>query len=233
MKKSVNSNTAGKALVAALFIAAAYLFMFCKFIPFPYNIPFICSVIIAGYLFFKRPLKLLGIQRITNPFLFVLAAAATALAAELLMDWLVQPLVNKLCNTVPDYSYFSILENKTALYTKYIFYTWLSAAAGEELLFRGFIFDQLNRVIPPGKFQTAAIMTIGAVLFAFAHGYEGLAGIVLTFFWALLFGVIYKRSGNIWFTILVHGIVDTIFLSLAYTGRLSYYELPNQVVWGY
>lgn len=219
--------------MAALFIAAAYLFMFGKVISFPYNIPFICAIIIAGYLFFKRPLFLLGIQKIRKPFLFILTAAATALAAELLMDWLVQPLVNKLCTTVPDYSYFSVLESKTPMFTKYFFYTWLSAAVGEELLFRGFMSDQLSRLVPPGKWQTVVVLFIGAVLFAFAHGYEGPAGIAMTFLWGMLFGIIYKRSGNIWFTVLVHGIVDAIFLSLAYTGHLSYYELPNRLFWGY
>gem|GEM_PF-3469406 len=45
----------------------------------------------------------------------------------------VQPLVNKLFDSPPDYSYFTMLEGKTSLFVKYLFYMWLSAAFGEEL----------------------------------------------------------------------------------------------------
>ncbi|TXJ23522.1 MAG: CPBP family intramembrane metalloprotease [Chitinophagaceae bacterium] len=221
------------AVTAFIFIAAAYLFMYGKFIKFPYNIPAICLIIIAGYFFSGRSFSKLGIKKIQQPGKFLLTALLLALAAEVIMDWLVQPLVNKLFDTPPDYSYFSMLEGKTPLFVKYLLYMWLSAAFGEELLFRGFMFDQLSRLIPPARIKTALIFIIAGLLFGFAHGYEGPAGMAITFLWGILFGIIYKRTGNIWLTILVHGCIDTVFLVLAYTGHLSWYELPNQLIWGY
>lgn len=222
-----------RALTVILLIAAIYFFMKGNFVSFPFNIPVIVSVIIFGYLFCKQPLNLLGIKKIRRPFFFLLTVLIVALFAETVMDWLIQPQVNKLFLKTPDYSYFHILEGKVLLFIKYIFYTWLSAAIGEELLFRGFMFHQLAKLVPESRAQPAIIMIIASLLFAFAHGYEGPAGIAMTFLWGMLFGVIYKRWGNIWMVILVHGCIDTVFLALAYTGKLSYYELPNRLIWGY
>lgn len=206
-------------------IAAAYLFMRSGWLGFPYNIPVICLTIIVAYLIVKRPLVQLGMQKIHQPLRFLLLGLGIAVAAELLMDWIVQPLINLLFNEPPDYSYFNKLEGNTALFQKYLLFTWLSAAFGEEILFRGFLFDQLNRALPPNKWRNIVVLVSSALLFAFAHGYEGPAGIAVTACWALLFGIIYLKTKNIWLVILVHGLIDSLFLLLAYYGQLGYYEL--------
>ena len=43
----------------------------------------------------------------------------------------------------------------------------------------------------------------------------------------IAFSMIYLKSGrNIWVNIVVHGMIDSLFLTLAYTGNLKYYEAP-------
>ncbi|MFL9843449.1 CPBP family intramembrane glutamic endopeptidase [Flavobacterium rhizosphaerae] len=145
----------------------------------------------------------------------------TYIALELVMDFAIQPLISFLFNEPADYSTFAVLEGNTPKYLKYLFYMWISAAIGEEVLYRGFIFAQLEKLIGNKKF---VIILISAILFAIPHLYLGIAGVVSTFVFGLAFGLLYARYKNIWINIIVHGLIDTLFLTLAYFGEIGFYE---------
>mgnify|MGYP006165842575 CR=1 FL=1 len=82
----------------------------------------------------------------------------------------------------------SQIEGNTNLYLKWLFNMWLSAAIGEELLFRGFVFSQLQRVIGNKKYL---IILFSAILFSLPHLYQGISGLIMTF----LFGIIFAFIG--------------------------------------
>ena len=92
---------------------------------------------------------------------------------------------------------------------------WGSAAIGEEMLTRGFI---LHRISTLSNETTAVILQ--ALLFALAHFYQGITGMVNIFFLALIFGTVYLRCGkSLLPTIAAHGLIDTVSLTLLYYGR--------------
>ena len=98
---------------------------------------------------------------------------------------------------------------------------WISAAVGEELLFRGFAFLQFRKIF--GQ-RNVLIVVLSAVMFSLPHLYQGYVGLVMTFLFGLAFGFIYLKFKNIWINIIVHGLIDTLFLTLAYYGELSFYS---------
>jgi membrane protease YdiL (CAAX protease family) len=99
---------------------------------------------------------------------------------------------------------------------------WLSAALAEELYYRGQVFLLADRL--PAAARTPAAVLGGAVLFAAPHAYQGLSGLLVTFAFGLAFAGVFALSRrNLWVTIGAHGLVDTLFLLLAYTGGLSWY----------
>lgn len=109
-----------------------------------------------------------------------------------------------------------------ALFTLWIVaVAWLGAGLGEELLFRGFLFDRLLRL--PGVAGTMPVaLIVQAALFGLAHFYQGIAGVLMTGAVGLLLGWIRLRAGGaIWPAVLAHAAVDTIMLSLAYAGELG------------
>ena len=98
---------------------------------------------------------------------------------------------------------------------------WISAAFGEELLFRAFAFVQLRKMFGNNKIM---LVLLSAILFSLPHLYQGISGLILTFLFGIAFGLIYIRYNNIWINIIVHGLIDTVFMTLAYLGMLSFYN---------
>ena len=58
-----------------------------------------------------------------------------------------------------------------------------------------------------------------AAIFALAHAYQGVTGVLMVFTVALIFGAIFYRCGrNLWPVIVAHGLVDTIAVTSFYFG---------------
>lgn len=98
---------------------------------------------------------------------------------------------------------------------------WISAAIGEELLFRAFAFAQLKNVFGDKK---VIVVVLSALLFCLPHIYQGIAGLIMTFAFGIAFALLYIKYQNIWINIIVHGLIDTVFLSLSYFGYIEFYE---------
>ncbi|RNA60646.1 CPBP family intramembrane metalloprotease [Chryseobacterium nematophagum] len=205
--------------IALLLLVIVFSLIYNPYTKFPYTF---CIIIIV-ILFFTylqdgnltnlnfRKIKLLEIKRIIICY-FIL---------ELSMDFIFQPLVSKIFNEPADYSSFKIIEGNPQKYFKWLFNMWISAAIGEELLFRGFAFLQLKKLC---KEKNILIVLLSAVMFSLPHLYQGVSGLVMTFLFGLAFGLIYLKFQNIWINIIVHGLIDTVFLTLSYYGLTEFYS---------
>lgn len=141
-----------------------------------------------------------------------------ALAVTLLVNALVvAPLLNALGTPATDITVLTeAIEGNTLNYVVFmVFIVWGSAAFGEELIARGFILDRFSRM-----FGTAIAVVAQAAIFALAHSYQGITGVLTIFVLALIFGAVYIRSGkNLWPVIVAHGIMDTIGITVIYLGQ--------------
>lgn len=148
-------------------------------------------------------------------------ALALFVPLEITMDFLIQPEASILFDEPADYSSFGFIEGDFPIYLKYLAFMWISAAFGEELFFRAFAFLQLETLF--GRKDWINI-PLSAVLFSLPHLYQGPTGLIVTFAFGLAFGAIYAKWRNIWINVIIHGLVDTFFLTLAYFGLLSFYD---------
>lgn len=99
---------------------------------------------------------------------------------------------------------------------------WGSAAFGEEMIWRGFFINRLERSTFLARMPANAVIAIQAVVFGLAHFYQGPTGILLSGVAGAILGTIYVRSGyRLWTVILAHGLVDSVALSLAHFGHAS------------
>lgn len=136
------------------------------------------------------------------------------------VTWLLVTVSNLLLRSAdlppPDYSVFEqILEGDLAMYLWLLIPVgWGSAAIGEELLARGFLLYRLE-----GLAGTALAVILQAAIFAAAHFYQGVTGVLNILVLALVFGAVYLKCGrNLLPLIIAHGLIDTFSITLLYLG---------------
>lgn len=205
---------------ALLSYALAFALIYNPFTKFPFTFVVIILAILLLTFLQDGHLKALNFKKINGPEIRTIIVCYIVL--ELFMDFVAQPLATQLFKEPADYSSFEFIAGNTPAYFKYLAYMWISAAIGEELLFRAFAFSQLEKIFGNSPYT---IVILSAVLFSLPHLYQGISGLLLTFLFGLAFGFIYMKSRNIWITILIHGMIDTVFLTLSYYGMLDFYTV--------
>lgn len=210
-------------LISLLSIIIAFVLIYNPYTKFPFTFGLIILFILGFSFLQNRNLNDLHFEKVGSREIKIIFFCYMGL--EITMDFIFQPLVSLIFNEPADYSSFSQIKGNTELYLKWLFNMWLSAAIGEELLFRGFIFSQLQRVIGNKKYL---IILFSAILFSLPHLYQGISGLVMTFLFGITFAFIYSKYKNIWINIIIHGLVDTLFLTLSYTGHIEFYNLLGE-----
>ena len=114
-----------------------------------------------------------------------------------------------------------VTESPASLLLWIVVVAWFTAGLGEELLYRGFLMDRLNR-LPGLAGKMWLVIFIQAVLFGISHGYQSLAGVLIT--GVVGFGLGYLRvhsGGNLWACVIAHAMVDTLMMGTAYAGKMG------------
>jgi len=101
--------------------------------------------------------------------------------------------------------------------------TWGTAAFGEEMLFRGFFQDALQRLFgDSGPIGTTLAVIVQAVIFGLLHLYQGAAGASVAGALGLALGFVWWFSGrNLWAGIVMHGILDSLSVTGLYLGLIG------------
>lgn len=156
------------------------------------------------------------------PLLQVIGIAAATVLAAIALTTLAQFMLHAIGLAPVDYSAFAqFLEGNLIMYLWMLIpVVWGSAAIGEELLVRGFLQHRLT-----GLTNRKVAVLLQALIFAVAHFYQGLAGVVLVFVVGLVFGEVYRRTRNLLPTILAHGVIDTVSMTLIYSGQIEWLSL--------
>lgn len=217
-----------KKLIYFLQVALLFGFMFNPWTTFPFTFLLLSLFVLLICYVEDGNLSAVGLTAKGSFLKLLLQAAGLFLIVEPVMDFIIQPTINRLAQDVPDFSAFQSIESNTGKYLKYLAYIWISAAFGEELFFRGFLNSRLSELFSGLRGKLLIVAIGSSLLFAAPHLYQGTAGLIMTFLFGLVFFFIYRKFGyNLWVTILLHGLVDTFFITLAYTGNLSYYKLAD------
>ena len=108
------------------------------------------------------------------------------------------------------------LNGNTGFYIMMLIMGWLIGGFYEEIVFHGFIFNQLKRVFG-GKYNTQLSFLVTSVIFGLYHLQLGYADALN----ALLAGAAYHLlalmfRGNLWYSIICHGTYNSIVITLLY-----------------
>ncbi|WP_044103655.1 CPBP family intramembrane glutamic endopeptidase, partial [Xanthomonas citri] len=82
--------------------------------------------------------------------------------------------------TKTDYSAYGALRNNAPAAMQLIGYAWISAAIGEELVFRAFLMHQLEALFDRVGLGRIGAAVAGGVVFGAMHASQGVSGVLLT-----------------------------------------------------
>ncbi len=115
---------------------------------------------------------------------------------------------------------FEDLPGNFSVYLFWLATAWIIGGFTEEMLFRGVLFERLEKVIGGARAAVALAIILQAILFGQQHYYyQGISGWVANGLIAAVSGFLYvKFDRDLWPLILSHGLSNTIGLTLLYLG---------------
>lgn len=118
-----------------------------------------------------------------------------------------------------DFSIFRPLEGNLGLFILMIAVSWIGAAFGEEVVYRGFVMTRLAQIFSLSSFGWIVAAIIQAAIFALLHSYQGWVGVIEIFVLAIVFAIAYLFTGRSLVPVIVaHGVIDTYAMTDFYLG---------------
>jgi membrane protease YdiL (CAAX protease family) len=110
--------------------------------------------------------------------------------------------------------------NVGALLVNVLLISWLHAALCEEIIFRGFLLQRIERALGAGGSGLGGGRIVQASVFGLAHYTQGLSGVAATTVGGLLWAAVFLLCRrNLWVVVIGHGVMDTILFVLVFLGR--------------
>ncbi len=185
------------------------------------GIPVAIIALIASVLEYKKnALRSLGFRRegMNLKNLLVLAPLVAG-GMFALYSFVLVPGATYLTGQALDFSAFDQYQGNLPAIAIFLVFVWVSAAFGEEILFRGYLMRQFVKFFGESRASMVINIVLFGILFGFVHGYQGVTGQLVTGAIGVLLSVIfYLRNYDLWFNVAVHGFFDTIALIFVYYG---------------
>jgi membrane protease YdiL (CAAX protease family) len=132
---------------------------------------------------------------------------------KLLMKALVMPLLGAPAVN----AHFHFIAGNQAQMISMILASIIVAGFGEEMVYRGFLFERLWRAFGRSTAATAVILIVTSIFFGSIHIPEqGLPGAEQAFITGMTFGIIYVATRSLWMPILMHAAFDITAVLLIY-----------------
>lgn len=134
-------------------------------------------------------------------------------AFKLLMKAVVMPLLG----APPINQAFHYLVGNTAALPAILYLVIVGAGFGEEVIFRGYLFERLGKLFGTGARAKISIVLITAFWFGAEHySLQGIPGAQQATIVGLIFGAIFAITGQLWLLIIAHTAFDLTAIALIY-----------------
>lgn len=156
-------------------------------------------------------------QKITGKTVIKSIVLATIIFA--VFTFLIDPLLIKWLGEY-DLSSIDDIRGNLLGYIILMLIVWIFAAFGEEILFRGYYTKALAELLGNNKTAWVFSAFIVSLYFGISHAYQGFIGVVSVFLWSFVISLIFsKNKNNLLLLVLIHGIYDTIGVTLIYLNK--------------
>jgi len=148
-----------------------------------------------------------------------LIAIGIGIGFGFLDNFLIEPIITKLSGAKPDLSTYASVTGNIPHLLIMLGLGWFIGSLFEEFFFRGYLFNRFGSILKNDTVYKVVTIVLISVVFAFAHTYQGLGGILDTFLFSVVMGILYFSLGkNVWYLIIIHGFYDTVGIFRLYLG---------------
>jgi uncharacterized protein len=162
----------------------------------------------------------IGFSRPENLQQAIVVGVVVGVLLELFAVFVTTPGISALFGVEPDYSELSEVQGNLGLLLVFLGFSWVIAAFGEEICFRGFLMKRLAQVFGEGRMAWIASLLLSSVLFGWGHTEQGISGWIqegLSGLWLGILFLVTKR--NLTVPIVAHGVSNSLAFVLIYLGR--------------
>lgn len=161
----------------------------------------------------RTPWRELGFARQQRWAAIVIGGVAGGIALKLFMKAIVMPLLGA---DPVNHAYHYLAHNSAALPSG-LYLLIVGAGFGEEVLFRGYLFERFRRMFGQGRGAQILIVVLTSLLFAAGHfANQGVPGVEQAFVTGLVFATVYLWTGRLWLSMILHTAFDLTALALIY-----------------
>ena len=161
----------------------------------------------------KTPPQALGFKAPHSWPVTLVVGVVFGIVFKLCAKALVMPLLGAPPINIP---YHYLAGNATAL-PGIVLSVLISASLGEEVLFRGYLFERFGKLLGHGQAALVATVLLSAAPFALAHyPDQRLPGVEQAAVTGLVFGGIFAWQRQIWFVMVAHAAFDLTAVALIY-----------------
>jgi len=143
----------------------------------------------------------------------------SGIAAGIILKIVLKAGVMPLFGAPPVNSAYRLLERNAAALPGMVLTILVSAGFGEEILYRGWLFERLGTLWGKGSAARAATVAVSSLLFAAAHlADQRVPGAVQALFTGAAFGAAYVATGTLWLPIVMHIAFDLTAVAIIFLG---------------
>lgn len=149
----------------------------------------------------------------------IILGTILGIALQLFGTFVQEPFFDWLTGSHQDISQFEGIRQSLGLIIFMIALSWLLAGFGEEMIYRGYLLTRVSEIFGGGRTATIIGLVFSSFIFALAHKYQGISGILDSGFMGIYYGLIYLRSGKrLYVSVFTHGVNNTLGFIFLYLG---------------
>ncbi|HKP94036.1 MAG TPA: CPBP family intramembrane glutamic endopeptidase [Chthoniobacterales bacterium] len=161
----------------------------------------------------RTPWRDLGLVRPRSWARMILVATLFGVALKFAMKSIVMPLLGAPPVNAP----FHFLAHNPAEVPWMLYAIVAGAGFGEEIIFRGWAFERLGRLLGSAPWAQALIIAFTSAWFGYAHyGFQGLPGVQNAAIVGLIFGTVFATTRQLFFLMVAHVAFDLAAFAMIY-----------------
>ena len=169
----------------------------------------------------KKRFDNLGIGKNNFDNINVLSMLFLGVAAEFTFQVIINPSIEIVFKEEINLLDFYRIKNNVGFYILMVIYGWVEGGIIEELIYRGFVLNNLMKVLSRftdnSKITSVISVLIVSIFFGLSHSYQGISGVISTGLFSALLSIVYIKSGkNTFYSIILHGFIDTTAFTIIY-----------------